>query len=66
MALLMTVMLLVMTAAPALADPDKPKNGQPVSPPGREIGQGDPSEQAAAPQTGRANRFDHGSPQNGK
>jgi hypothetical protein len=66
MALLMTVMMLVMSAAPAMADPDKPKDPQPISPPGREIGQGYPSEQAADPQTGRANRFLHGSPQNGK
>ena len=64
--LLMALMLMVISGAPALADPDKPKDPQPISPPGREIGNGDPPEQAADPQTGKINRFDHGSLQNGK
>ena len=65
---LMTVMLVVMSAAPALAG-DKPKPSQPTSPRGLENNNGtgfDRPEQAADPQTGRGNRFDHGSPQNGR
>ncbi len=59
MVLLMAVMLLVMSAAPALAD-KPPQDPQPVQPPGTEIGQGDPPEQARDPLTGRANRYEHG------
>ena len=69
MALLMTVMLVVMSAAPALAVSDKPKQTQPTSPRGLENNNGtgfDRPEQAADPQTGRGNKVDHGSPQNGK
>jgi hypothetical protein len=58
--LVMAVMMLVMSAAPALAG-DKPKRAQPTSPPGYTNGQ--QSEEAAFPQTGRNNRFDHGCPQ---
>jgi hypothetical protein len=70
MALLMTVMLVVMSAAPALAASDKLKEPQPAMPPGLNDGKGteanDRPEQSADPQTGRANRFEKNGPQNGK
>jgi hypothetical protein len=72
MALLMTAMLVVMSAAPALAAHSSggghqgPKDPMPISPPGRDIGKGNPPEQAAHPQTGKINRNENGSPQNGK
>jgi hypothetical protein len=67
-ALLMAVMLVVMSAAPALAASDKPKPSQPTSPRGMEDnkGNGGTNENAPDIQTGRGNSFDHGSPQNGK
>ena len=70
MALLMVVMMLVMSAAPAMADPDRIRDPQPVTPPGMEDDKGNgglnnekASEQAPDIQTGRGNRFDHGCPQ---
>ena len=60
MALLMTVMLVVMSAAPALADRGKPKRSQPTEPPGRSISEGTEAEHAADPETGRGNRIHHG------
>ncbi len=56
MVLLMTVMMLVMSAAPALAASDKPIRPQPVYPPGYKA----EAEQANLPDTGRGNKFDHG------
>jgi hypothetical protein len=58
--LLMAVMLLlVMSAAPALAG-DTPKGPQPASPPGIGRGQADPPEQAPTPNTGIGNKHDYG------
>jgi hypothetical protein len=66
----MTVMLLVMSAAPALAaagggGQDGIKDGQKVELKGRLIGEGKEPEHAADPKTGKLNKFDHGNPQNG-
>jgi hypothetical protein len=62
MVLLMAVMMVVMSAAPAMAASGKPKPAQPLFPPGRDIGQGMEPEQAADPQTGRINRFESPAP----
>jgi hypothetical protein len=61
--LLMTMMVLVVSAAPALAASDKSKRPQPTEPPGYANGQ-QPS-QAAFPETGGGTRIKHGNPQNG-
>jgi hypothetical protein len=73
MALLMTVMLVEMSAAPALAVSDRPKPTQPTSPIGMEDNKGNgglnnekASEQAPDIRTGRSNKITHGSPQNGQ
>ncbi len=67
-ALLMTVLFVVMSAAPALAVSDRPKPTQPTSPIGIENnkGNGGTNEKAPDVTTGRGNRDTHGSPQNGK
>ncbi len=57
MALLMAVMMLVISAAPAMAQNDRPKRTPPVRPPG--LGQSgvDRPEQAPTPLTGPLNQF---------
>jgi hypothetical protein len=71
MVLLMALMMVLGSASPALAaagggGQDGQKDPHPVTPPGRDNPNGTPSENAADPvQTGRANKFTHGSPQNG-
>ena len=73
MALLMTVMLLVMSAAPVMAEPP-PKQPNPVAPPGLDRGPddgpGSPAhkeearpDQAEYPVAGPINRFFQGCPQ---
>jgi hypothetical protein len=64
MVLLMAAFMVVMSAAPAMAA--RVRDPQPIVPPGRDIGQGMEPEQAADPQTGLLNRFERGSPQNGR
>jgi len=73
MVLLMAAFMVVMSAAPAMAVSGKPKNEQPIFPPGMANNNGNgglnneqASEQVPDIQSGRANRFLHGSPQNGK
>ena len=70
---LMAAFMVVMSAAPAMAVSGKPKNEQPIFPPGIENNKGNGGlnndhvlEQAPDIQTGAFNRFDRGSPQNGK
>ncbi len=57
MALLMAVMMLVISAAPAMAQNDRPKRPNPVSPPGLEQSGVDRPEQAPTPLTGPGNQF---------
>ena len=66
MVLLMAVMMVVMSAAPAIAD-QRIRRPLPVSSPGLQQGHGEEHrpEQAADPTAGPLNRFCHGSPQNG-
>jgi len=68
----MVMMVLMMSAPAALADPGRIRDPQPITPPGMEDNKGNgglnnpkASEQAPDISTGRGNRFDQGCPQNG-
>jgi len=70
---LMAAFMVVMSAAPAMAASDRIRDPQPIRPPGIENNKGNGGlnndhvlEQAPDIQTGAFNRFDRGSPQNGK
>ena len=57
MALLMAVMMLVISAAPAMAQNDRPRPPTPVEPIGLGISGVDRPEQAPTPITGPSNQF---------